>query len=418
MVCLDYRGKDSMSNILQRLVEQFEPQPDTAFNMFAQLPQKFLDKVKECSQFFMDLQVEAINRNVDLYQNKRISAKTSMRYVKELVWDNFIKKNEILPIDESRYITDGSTNWDSHIHMKFSSNKWLSHYTTFEEEKKLKYILEQFDDISSRIISSMSDISIRDNQYDSAVFDNLRLVRGQSFDFVNTTRFCVDRVMFLHRAWCEVTDKGQLFAKDVLHLQSADGSGGRAVIHCDIADRTLSSYVTSLLLKYSNFKKAAHVLISNQEKTSLPTSSCRVLDYLVESLNANKIMENDTVCIVNQPLLTRLQTGLFLIVSSCFESVQLVGSAFSGESPHLSLPVIVLQRCNAKVFNRRFTELNKAGYSPGAADVMEIIDTHNLISSPTHPLVTKYNAHLLLAWSSQIICDMKAILPHFNRIAV
>ncbi|KAF2359650.1 Ribosomal RNA methyltransferase FtsJ domain [Trinorchestia longiramus] len=406
VVCLDYVGRDAIPDILDQIRKQYHPQ-GFATSMFApsEIPEKFVQLVTQCAIFFKEHQENAIERNARLYSESNDETEATCQLVQEFVWDKFEERNPLEPIPAARHILQVDVKWDPHVHPDFGKHrKWSRCFHRFTTEKKISYVSELLQDL-------IQQYSYREHKElyfvcDEVITESLRISRGLPFNIIGNSRFCFDRCLNLYLTLINL--KNELFG--VKLMDAMDKCESQKVIYWDGKDKAndashLLDVTDETKLLVDSIKKdypGCQFLIGEHPQRDIgPNSSCHVLELLYDMLSKDSLPLNATIHLTNMSLLTRLQNGLFTVLSSCFEDVDLHQTLYYYlESGNHVSPVLKLKKLNVDSARCVVNALRVSGWSPGSQKkgVLEVVDALNLIHCKSHEVVCRYNANLLLLW--------------------
>ncbi|XP_047741566.1 cap-specific mRNA (nucleoside-2'-O-)-methyltransferase 2 isoform X2 [Hyalella azteca] len=417
VVGLNYVGREEISVTLDELLKHYLPQAPS-MSMFAleDIPSEFVKVVVECARFFKEHQENAIERNARLYLDTSEEAESACQIVQELVWRKFQVRNPIGPIPTNRRILQVDVRWDGNVHPDFGKHKrWSGCIQRLSVDKKLDRISELLLDF----VEAYASREHRDLYYktEDSILENLRLVKGLPFQQVGNSRFCCERSLNLYSVLsslkCELVS-GELLqnkmenkSQKVLYLQGNNKTDHESALS-DFNDDT-KKLVESVMKDYPD---CTFLIDEYPDGSAGPAPSCDVLDRLHELLESHSLPAGATVHLTNMPLLTRLQNGLFVVLSSCFKNVDLHQTLYHFLNSGQSLPpVLKLENLNLDSARRVLDALKDVGWSRGAhkRGVMELLDTFSLIHNDSHKVVCRYNSNLMLIWSSDLLKQIKNV---------
>ncbi|XP_045614518.2 cap-specific mRNA (nucleoside-2'-O-)-methyltransferase 2 isoform X1 [Procambarus clarkii] len=377
-IAINYCGKDNCSEHLNKLLEVYGPdiRPES---MFAQedIPEDFMQQMRQCANMFMCFQVSTIERNLMLFQSMPEWEKQYNELLKNKATAFFFEQNYCVPIPVDKTITDGNVNKSRHLldsdwnktgsAMLMRSNCVLS---------KLE-ILKQFIDCYIKDYSNLRpghDIKGNKIVQASASFSSQHLekieferIRGKPFHYIDSSKFCSERVIRiyreLHRAWEKLC------------------SGGKIVCDDSLLDSVLCQCPGAQVLR--------------GEAIPGPHSGCRALEQALVLLEKGDVSVGGSIVLLDVPLLSRLQYGLLLVLGSAFKQVQIYTSQEVGKQ----LPVLVLDglqslSCREAVVHA----LHHAGWSPdggsgGAQGFLQIVALPSLMVNEQLQAMFHYNIH-------------------------
>ena len=406
VVCLGYTGRDSVSAYLDKLATLDYSKPFSSSIFSQEEMAGFLLRSVECTKFFTELQMKSIQWNVNLFHNDSTNNVAMSSYLKEIVLQAFEENNPIEPIDCDQYITGRKLSWDAFIHpVTKSNNKWIGHFVSMNPEKRLHYITEQFKEMVSIYGDKATRLAYHFSSDLKYLMGKIKLTFGQRFNAVNTTRFCYERIVTLYMTFVD------LLKEQTNPLTAKQGSFSTIFIapgesnndyDDDDATKKLMTHMTNA------YPQSYIGLLPYPTHTDPPSATCALLKTLIQKIENNSIPEGSSVCLANQPLLSRLQNGLFHILSCCFNRTTLLEGRIQGTGLS-STPVLKMEDLNLSSAKYVLHCLKLAGWredliAEGDRGLMEVIDAKTLIESNihSHKLVCWYNARLLLRWCTLI----------------
>uniref|UniRef100_A0A2P2I624 Cap-specific mRNA (nucleoside-2'-O-)-methyltransferase 2 n=2 Tax=Hirondellea gigas TaxID=1518452 RepID=A0A2P2I624_9CRUS len=423
VVNLGYQGQGPIRRHLDRLLTAYclNAECNAIFSQ-SQIPLEFQNSITKCGKYFMEHQVNAIQRNARLYKDPQGLEYASCDHLQQLVLDEFLKKNPIKFIDSSQRILDTDAKWDINVHPNFSKHKkWTACYARNGQEKKLQYL-------NDRLCELVDQYANRKNQrylfyYGvDVILDGMKITKGKPFEFIGTSRFCFEKILTMYITYIE-SKQEILTSSEVLNVpennedtvlflrdDGSDSINGQNILE---QNRDTEDLIKSIKVDYPNCN---FLLQSYPSYSSPPTSSCKGLEELYRIISSNAVSDGATIYLVNIPLLSRLQNSLFVVLSSCFETVELEQNLdHQIHTGILCPPVLKLKSLDASKVQDVVELLRDVGWSLEAAEkkgVMELMDALSLIRSVSHQVVCRYNAEMMLVWSSAVDAEVRDLKRH------
>ena len=374
-MCEDYIGRKNIQCHIQRLMEDYSTD-DTNMSLFIEedVPLSFIELVVCCAEYFKNHQVDAINRNVEL-----ATKKDDESYIKlnQLVCSFFMEKNPIQRLKYKDAILKNGIQWDNNIHPKLHKlSKWSGSFYKFDVESQLTYVSNQLQLCENELCCTNGAVmSVESDPYAL----NICVSRGLPFKHIGMSRFCYDQCLLIYIAYVSLREKFTLPGNELEQSESVVHivPGPNEAVTPSHHDEQTYKLVTFLKSSYPH----SEILVQHfPDHRNQPPAHCKALESLFTLLEEESLRQGCTVLLVNCPLLTRLQNGLFVALSSCFDTIEMkehnVALLLGGAE--CSVPILTLKRLDLDRAELAVQKLRESGWRPLGTDAIGLSATQSI----------------------------------------
>ncbi|RXG59651.1 Cap-specific mRNA (nucleoside-2'-O-)-methyltransferase 2 [Armadillidium vulgare] len=350
-----------------------------------QIPSDFITLIKECSTFFKERQVKAIERNIYLYHNPSEKNNQYVDLLKSMVLETFEENNSCRPIAAGQRIVSQNMKWDYNIIPDRHNTKWGGQIKKRQRDERLKFLEAQLES-ALESFRLLGDRNPQVNRYNyvktsyktsNSYLSSLKLRNGKPFHFVFYSRFCLINIYQLYIHYLE-----EYFNTN--ELQKVTECHSELSIH---NPELHNHHVTSINNSTSSENLSSHLVVD--EGFYIAPHNChKALDQLLSLMGKGELEEGKNVIILNCPLYTRIQTGLFHVISSAFETIEF------NQPSHVpvGLPYLILKNFTSVQKGRSIFERLKDENWFDVKNFSEILPLGSLINSDLYSELCKYNS--------------------------
>ncbi|CAL4121150.1 unnamed protein product, partial [Meganyctiphanes norvegica] len=398
VVARNYQGENQKH--LEHLMERYGAK-SLDKSMFAQsdIPQDFLLQVQECVKKFKGYQVSTIERNLRLYNRMHERDKQYNELLKSKATAMFFKNNYCEPITKDKMLTQGDVNHprnllDSDWQKTWSASLIRSGSNKCKLQHVKNYLAMFISELERELVDSEEDPSVFDVSCDSPELDSLELQlrKGKSFEFVESSKFCSEKIL---RLFCETHR---------IYRSPNDNIKGNSILS-EIA-------INNSFLKVVENKYPGSKVVQGCSSNPGPKSDCTTLETVIVWLEEGiQLKEGDNLLLVDILLLTRLQYGFLLLISTAFKRIVLYSQhkVSLEDSSDSCAPVLVLEGLRSVSAGEAVVRaLHRCGWSPGAGaggegGLMQVLSFASLVKDwdILHCLFS-YNTKVCLHYSIQM----------------
>lgn len=378
VIALNYHGKEKYSEHLKKLYEVYGPNLHPC-SMFGQedIPENFIHQMRNCATKFKLYQVNAIMRNISLFQKMPEREKQYNELLKAKASALYFEHNYCVPIPKCKTITDSNVNKPRYLlESDWSKTDSALLMRSSDISSKLE-ILNQFLKTFLQDYSALrQNHSIKDKETVHAVSSfvspqleviKFEAIRGKPFQYTCSSKFCSKKAMMMY---CELH-----------HLWMKVNSSGKTTFNDSLLTSALHDHPGAQLLR--------------GKTTPGPHSGCLATEKALVLLEEKGVSVGGSIVLFGVPLFSRLQYGLFLVLGSAFKQVQIYTSQEVGKQ----MPVLVLHGLRSVDLGVAVVHaLNRAGWSPdggagGAQGFLQIVELSDLLQCEQLQAVFHYNVH-------------------------
>ncbi|XP_059471770.1 cap-specific mRNA (nucleoside-2'-O-)-methyltransferase 2 isoform X2 [Neocloeon triangulifer] len=179
VVCQDFQGLP-LRNSIKRIWEACKKESP----VLASMPNEFLQRVASGAQFFCDLQVEAIEKNIRLYKEMPKSVEQKIRSLQTKIAEEFVERfgpmnridATVAPRDNYRHLSPPSCPWSNH------KIKMMRKSLTEKDSSNAQEILKM-------IIPTISKINLKTPAVVPVINVGTRIKYGKVFEIVINSKF-------------------------------------------------------------------------------------------------------------------------------------------------------------------------------------------------------------------------------------
>ena len=391
VIGLNYRGKEHLSEQLEKVVQAswFGQQLHQAMFQQEDIPDDFMQQVKECSTKFMAYQVQSIKRNLELFEDMSEREKQLNEVLKAKATTLFFERNYCAPIPKWQTLTQGLANksrplLESDWNKVSSSQLMRSHSFS----SKLDVLGKFFSKFTEDFVDN-SKATVEGTEYCVSSFIpqdspelKFEVVRGKPLQCIESSKFCSQRILRVTRELEHLWEMKTSISKAV----EVDDSLARCVLACH----------------------PGAVQVKGETILRLHPG-CQALEQIMGLLEGELPVEASVV-VVGAPLLSRLQYGFLLSLASAFREVLVYRSLKVGSK----LPIIVLEGLRSREAAAAVMEkLQVVGWdrTEGGGlgkDILQVVTLESLLQEQALVNLYYYNVHLCAHLAQALLSSITA----------
>ncbi|XP_076626936.1 cap methyltransferase 2 [Colletes latitarsis] len=292
VVCTDFKGQIFVSPYLEKLREHYECGSKRAMFSKDDLPNTFIERIIECSEFFKSQQCLIIMNNITTFKSDHAKLLMNIKQIQHIVANKFIKDYNVKKLISGKIVEKTILKANNSINVcnrslqgSYNKRRERQHLTPWEQ---LNSIFNDFKKIQIHISpSEIVDFKV------SKLPENLKIILGKIFHKVYSSKFCDRNVL-----------KIQNSVDDILSNM----------------EYKIQFPSIKTLNKFKNETRKTNYEILSFHYTDIYDSH-EVITKICDALQ--NLTNEDTLILIGYSLLTHLNVGLLYLISCAFNSVEL-----------------------------------------------------------------------------------------------
>ena len=361
-------------------------------SIFDTIQSDFLDTIEQCAKYFMDIQIDVIERNVRHFEKG--FDKHTKTLQKKQVAENFIQRFNLDKIGKTDFIVKDQRKMSAH----YNSCRQLDERTeegTFNDRiiNSQKSRPDRVQQLKGQLLKLYPSWLPRCRQVEWVTTNAaggiaLNIIRGCVFDSIQSSKFCPSKALDIYRD--SLQDCGILAATNDNNLQKKRKiEAVHAKYHMlkDVLDLPILTELTNIYPEMLSSLVDAYVIKSPYHQNDLLKHCHLQFDAVINQILSvgKEIQRGQHMIILNWPLLTRIQVGLFYIIADHFEEVGFIKpvgnchgiffSEFKGEFKH--------------------EETLREIQSVNGPDLLAIVSVTELAKEPVYSMIVAHNINVM-----------------------
>jgi cap2 methyltransferase len=329
VVCLEYRGRDFMEPWLEVLRKHFGPTlPDKAMFPRASIPQDFLDQLYECTAMFKTFQTEVIETNIRLYRRgRRLGEDFTIKKLKNLIANHFMETYEMKKLSESEEVV-GKSNLKKTMTLNMDPRAEEGSFAdrrkklTLQALQLLKVLKEEVESVA---VTWPFREDVKHLEFPPCV-DAFELQIGQSVKAVQSSKFCLGRLLKIRNQVCEIartdfhlSNSSQTDTQGTPNLQNGIPRKNRAGSlsldqESELSQKPRKEYLNSKLT-ILNYKEKLWTSMEGANEDAEKQTFLDIMDI------CDGMRRNDNLLLQGYPMLTQFNVGVVYILCHLFDEV-------------------------------------------------------------------------------------------------
>ena len=383
VICENFQGLEDEK--LQKLIDSLCQEECSLFSADA-ISDEFKEKVKQCSNYFMDIQTKVIKNNVYTFDNEY--SKEAVKELKSSVAQKFIKDYSIKKLEPSDAILPNNqkaVNYVDdchHLDVREESGTFLDRITEKTNEQKIESLKFQL----SRLYPSWCKKFRKVEWAYSSLkaLPTLQVVHGLPFNHIESSKFCLGKALKSYKQSCELSEnlgtvhnnhsKRQKLDpfNEVQTLKDCFQNNALLQTVVDLYPEVLDS--ESLVMNFPNTNILENTTTSDGKKS---------IEQLIKVFE--KLQRGRHLILLNYVALTRLQVGVLFLLTYYFEEIGFM-------RPQDDQHGIFLSEFKGDLKIKDHLQTVLASYSE---KVMSVLPTEYLTQEPIYSMLVAHNINIL-----------------------
>jgi len=399
VVCLGFIGipQEDLDLLIANMLDR-----KPFISIFETIQSDFLDTLEKCAKYFMDIQIDVIERNVRHFENGFDKHAKTMQ--KKQVAENFIQRCSLDKIRQTDFIVKDQRKMNAHYNSCRQLDERIEE-GTFNDRitNAQKSRPDQVQQLKSQLLKLFPSWLPRCRQVEWVTPTHagdriaLNIIRGRAFDSIQSSKFCPSKALDIYRDSLQECMLATNVTNDNLQKKRKIEA---AVVHAkyqmlkDVLD--LHPILTELTNIYPEMLSLLDdtFVIKIRQNDLLKNCQLQLDEIINQILTVGKeIQRGQHMIILDWPLLTRIQVALFCIIADHFEEVGfmkpvgnchgLFFSEFKGEFKH--------------------EETLKEIQSVNGPDLLAVLSVTELAKEPVYSMIVAHNINVMRETSNHYL---------------
>ena len=382
VICLDFIGLSAKD--LEVMIET-----KSGAHLTDTMEPDFLDTLEQCARYFMEIQVDVIQRNIRSFeQGFDKSAKT--RQKKQLA-DQFIQRHQLDKIPNTDLIVRDHRKLSAHynscrqIDERIEEGTFNDRLSKAQNSSRQEHVIQLKNQLLKLYPSWLPRQSRPVEWTPAPSLTKMPLIqmKGRAFDSIHSSKFCTAKAISLYR---DSLKYGMLTTEDE-NLQKKRKVSEKAkyqLLTELILDK--SPLLTALTGIYPEIEAQKTFVLQSPCEDLLKNCHIQLCELIDQILSVGQVIQRGQHLIVlNWPLLTRIQVALFFIMADQFEEVGFVKPVHNYHGLFFS------------EFKGAFNEetINNARNIVSSSDVLAILPVTELTREPIYSMIVAHNINVM-----------------------